>query len=130
MIELQPPVKPAYDYPSLVYFVGVWRSVESSAPWMGVGFAPCAPVHKQAVSSRMWDASSYALDDELEKNTATLMGECIEKLEGVERALVLYGQCRVRCSWVEMMELERAQARYEAALLKLALLARREGVDV
>ena len=85
---------------------------------------------KQAVSSRQWDSSAGLLDDELERNTATIMGECVGKLEAVDRALVMYGQCGVKSSWVEEMQPERAQFRYESALLQLAMLARSEGVDV
>ena len=128
---LQPPKSTVqYDYDSLAYFVSVWRSVEASVPWISTGFAPCAPVHRQAVSSRQWDAVDGILDDELEKNTATLIGECMDDLEAIERALVLYGMCAVDCSWVRDMEPSRAQTKYEAALLRLALLARRAGVDV
>ena len=130
MIELKPPAQPKYDFPSLAYFVGVWWSAESREPWVGSGFAPATAMCKRAVSSRQWDASAGLLDDELEKNTATLMGECVDKLDAVDRATVMYGLCMVRCAWVEQMEPERAQQRYESALLKLALLAKAEGVDV
>lgn len=130
MILKQPDSTVLYDYDSLAYFISVWRSVEASVPWIGAGFAPCAPIHRQAVSSRQWDAAGGILDDELEKNTATLIGECMDVLESVERALVLYGQCNIDCSWVRDMEQSRAQVKYESALLRLALLARRAGVDI
>ena len=129
-MNLQPPKNPKYDYDSLAYFVSIWRSVEASAPWIGVGFAPCAPIHKQAVSSRQWDSAAGLVDDDLEKNTATLIGECMDNLEAIDRALVMYGQCGVDCSWVRDMLPERAQLKYEQALMNLALMARRAGVDV
>ena len=131
MMELrQPKATVLYDYDSLAHFVSVWWGVESREPWTGTGFASCTSMCKQAVSSRQWDSSAGLLDDELERNTATIMGECIDKLEAVDRALVMYGQCAVKSSWVEEMQPERAQFRYESALLQLAMLARSEGVDV
>jgi hypothetical protein len=82
------------------------------------------------VSSRQWDSAAGLVDDDLEKNTATLIGECMDNLEAIDRALVMYGQCGVDCSWVRDMLPERAQLKYEQALLNLALMARRAGVDV
>jgi hypothetical protein len=126
----QPKSTVLYDYDSLSHFISVWRSIEESTPWVGAGFAACAPIHRQAVSSRQWDSAEGIVDDELEKNTATLMGECMEKLEAIDRALIMYGQCGVDCSWVRDMEPARAQLRYEDALVRLAVLARNEGIDV
>ena len=131
MIQLQQPTTTIlYDYQSLAYFISVWRSVEASVPWIGTGFAPCAPIHRQAVSSRQWDSAAGLVDDDLERNTATLIGECMDGLEAIDRALVMYGQCGVDCSWVRDMEQSRAQLKYEQALERLASLARRAGVDV
>lgn len=130
MMLQQPKSTVLYDYDSLAYFVSVWHSVEASATWIGSGYDPCAPIHRQAVSSRQWDSAAGLVDDELEKNTAILIGECIDNLEAIDRALVMYGQCGVNCSWVRDMEPSRAQFRYETALLNLALMARRAGVDV
>jgi hypothetical protein len=130
MIKLLPPLAPAYDYPSLAYFVNLWRSSEEGEPWLGVGFGSCAASHRQAVSSRMWDTSTSLLDDELESNTSRLMGLCIEALDGVDRALVMCGQCGVTSRWVSAMDPLRAQQHYEDALGRLAVIARKEGVDV
>jgi hypothetical protein len=130
IVFTQPKATVLYDYESLAYFISVWRSAEASESWIGTGFAPCAPIHRQAVSSRQWDSAAGLVDDELEKNTAILIGECIDNLEPIDRALVMYGQCLVDCTWVRDMLPERAQLRYEAALLNLALMARRAGVDV
>jgi hypothetical protein len=130
MIELLPPENPQYDYPALEYYIGVWRSVEAAVPWIGTGYKSCSPAHKRAESSRQWDSTSTVLDDELEKNTATIIGDCIDALEAVDRALIMYAQCLVRCSWVEDMDPVRAQMRYETAMYNLARGARRNGVDV
>jgi hypothetical protein len=130
MILLHPPELPSYDYPALEHYISVWRSVESSVPWVGTGYKSISPACKEAASSRQWDSTSTVLDDELEKNTATIIGDCIDAMEAVDRALVMYGQCLVRCRWVEDMEPARAQDRYEAALQLLAIAARRNGVDV
>jgi len=130
MIALKPPENPAYDYESLAYYIGVWRSVEIGASWIGTGYADCAPIHKSAVSSRQWDASTSLLDDELEKNTAHIISDCMDSLDSVDRCLIMYGQCAVHSRWVELMEPDRAQFRYEMALTRLALAARKAGVDL
>ena len=130
MIELKAPVNPPYKYEALAHYISVWREVELGAPWIGTGFAACAPIHKQAVTSRQWDASTSVLDDELETNTARLISECMDILDAVERCLIMYGQCNMHSKWVESMEPERAQFRYELALARLAVLARKAGVDV
>lgn len=130
MILTQPKNTVLYDYESLAYFVSIWRSIEAGAAWIGSGYAPCAPIHRQAVSSRQWDSAAGLVDDELEKNTANLIGECMDALEAIDRALVMYGQCGVDCSWVRDMLPSRAQLKYEQALVRLAVLARRAGVDV
>lgn len=130
MTDLLPPETTQYDYPSLSHFISAWWSIESQASWSGKGHAPCAPIHRSAVSSRQYDSSSSVLDDELEKNTAEIVGTCMEKLDAVDRCIVMYGECQMDSSWVRDMNQDRAQMRYEAALLKLALLCRRDGVDV
>lgn len=130
MIALLSPVTTQYDYSALSHFISVWWSIESQASWSGKGHAPCAPIHRSAVSSRQYDSSSSVLDDELEKNTAEIVGACMDKLDAVDRCIVMYGECQMDSSWVRDMEPHRAQTRYEAALLKLALLCRRDGVDV
>ena len=130
MIVLDPPKQPAYDYESLAYFLSVWRGVEASAPWVGGGFAPCAPIHRLSVTSRQWDSADAVLDDSLEKSTAELLGACIDTLDAVDRCLITYAHCNMQFMWVASMEPQRAQDKYEAAMLKLALLARKEGIDV
>lgn len=129
-MNLLSPVTTQYNYPALSHFISVWWSIESQASWSGKGYAPCAPVHRSSVSSRQYDSSSSVLDDELEKNTAEIVGACMDKLDAVERCIVMYGECQMDSSWVRDMDADRAQTRYEAALLKLALLCRRDGVDV
>lgn len=130
MILLHPPKLPSYDYAALEYYISVWRSVASAEPWVGTGYKSVSPAHKDAGSSRQWDSTSTVLDDELEKTTAQIIGDCIDAMEAVDRALIMYGQCLVRCRWVEDMEPARAQDRYEVALKLLAMAARRNGVDV
>ncbi|WNO05990.1 hypothetical protein [Rhodoferax mekongensis] len=129
-MELMPPVTKQYNYEALAHAVSVWWSIEKSEPWVAKGYSSCAPGHKNAVSSRQWDSASSVLDDELEKNTADIIGSCMDRLEHVERALVTYGLCGQHSSWVSDMDPLRAQTRYEGALLSLAMAARREGVDV
>ncbi len=129
-MRLQQPANPQFDYESLSYFISLWWSIEAAAPWVGREYPTFAPIHSSAVSSRQWDTSLDLLDDELEKNTALLLGECMEKLEAVERCLIMYAHCNVLARWVQDMEPKRAQERYEAALLKLAVLSRRSGIDV
>jgi hypothetical protein len=70
------------------------------------------------------------LDDELERNTANIIERCMDSMEPVDRALIMYGNCSVRTRWVEEMEPARAQLRYEQALITLAMKARKEGIDV
>ena len=130
MIVLKPPVDPSYDYDYLVHCLEVWKGIEESAPWMGTGYAACAPVHRLSVSSRQWDTEVDVVDNELEKSTALIMGECMDRLEAVERCLIMYAHCGTNSRWVQDMQPERAQARYEAALLRFALSARNSGVDV
>jgi hypothetical protein len=130
MIVLVPPKNPPYDYPSLAYYLSVWRNFEAGAPWIDNGHAPCVSVFKNSVTSRQWDASSSVMDDELEKSTANIIGECMDALDAVERCVIMYGNCGVYSRWVHDMEPERAQARYEAALLRLSTLARKAGVAV
>ena len=130
MIHLVPPTNPPYDYQSLAYYLSVWRGLEAGAPWIDNGHSPCVSVFLSAVSSRQWDASSSVMDDQLERSTAHIIGECMERLDAVERCVIMYGNCGVYSQWVHDMEPERAQARYEAALLELATLARKEGVAV
>lgn len=130
MIELQAPVGPAYDFQRLAECIAIWKSVEESAPWIGAGYSPCAPVHRLSVSSRQWDTESEVVDDELEKSTAQIIGNCMDSLAAVDRCLIMYAHCGVHARWVQDMLPERAQARYEAAMLSLALSARRSGIDV
>lgn len=129
-MKLNPPTSPAFDYESLSHFISLWWHIEAAAPWVGREYPLCAPIHRSAVSSRQWDTSLDLLDDELEKNTAVLLGECMEELEAVERCLIMHAHCSVLARWVQDMELQRAQERYEAAMLKLAVLCRRSGIDV
>lgn len=119
-----------YDYNALAHYIEIWWGMEKDAPWVGKGFSPVSSMHRQAVSSRQWDAQSSVLDDELEKNTAIIIADCMESLEAVERALVMYGNCNVLSQWVSDLEPARAQLRYEQALVKIALRARRSGADV
>lgn len=130
LLSLKPPASPPYDYDALAYYISLWRNSEDGAPWTGRGYDACAPAHRLAVTSRQWDSEGSVLDDELERNTVALLGKCLEDLSAVDRCLVMYGNCGVPSKWVDMMEPQRAQARYEAALLQLALLARREGIDL
>lgn len=123
---LVPPLNPPYDYESLEYYLCVWRRCEVGAPWIDNGHAPCVSVFKSAVSSRQWDASESVMDDELEKSTANIIGACMEKLDAVERCVIMYS-LGVDSRWVHDMEPERAQARYESSMFRLALLARLEG---
>ena len=130
-MELKAPTTTVlYDYARLAEAINVWRNIDENAPWVGTGFASCSPTHKRASSSRQWDASTSVLDDELEKNTANIIERCLDSMEPVDRALIMYGNCNVRTRWVEEMEPARAQMRYEQALLTLAMKARKEGVDV
>ena len=92
-MELMPPVTKQYNYEALAHAVSVWWSIEKSEPWVAKGYSSCAPGHKNAVSSRQWDSASSVLDDELEKNTADIIGSCMDRLEHVERALVTCGLC-------------------------------------
>lgn len=129
-MKLNPPVAPAYDYKSLAYFLSVWQGVESSAPWMGAGYSHCSPIHRMAVTSRQWDTEGEVMDDSLEKSTAERLGQCLENLDAVDRTLITYAHCGIPSKWVEAMEPQRAQERYEGAMHKLAIKARLEGVDV
>lgn len=130
-MELKPPTTTVlYDYPRLAEAISIWKSMDESKPWVGVGYASCSPTHKGATSSRQWDSSSSVLDDELEENTARIIDRCMDSIESVERALIMYGNCGVKSRWVEEMEPARAQIRYEQSLLNLALMARQRGVDV
>lgn len=130
MQRLIPPSATLYDYQSLAHFIAVWWHKEKTTQWAGAGYAACSPIHSKSVTSRQWDAAGGLLDDELEKTTANLLGECMDKLEAVDRCLIVYAECGVPSLWVNDMEPARAQLRYENALINLANLCRREGVDV
>jgi len=130
MNQLTPPRSPGYDYDALSNSIDVWRRLGVQEKWLGEGYPTCAPIHKNAVTSRQWDSYTEVSEDELEKSTANIVGECLAKLDAVERCIIMFAECGVESSWVHDMEQDRAQARYEAALLRLALLCRGDGMLV
>lgn len=127
---LTPPVNPSYNYPNLEHAVGIWNSVDANRPWQDNGYPTSAAGSRYAVSSRQWDSSSSVMDDDLELSTTSIIDHCMEQLDAVGRALILTGLCGASNRWVKEMDPARANARYWVALLDLAMLARRGGVNV
>lgn len=130
-MNLERPQNPSYDFDVLEEAVSLWdwkRKGESI--YAGTGFPTQSNIARLSVSSRQWDSTGDVLDSAHETSTADIIDDALLELEPVERALVLWGMCRVFCSWVRDMEPVRAQMRYEDALHKLAMLSRRSGMIV
>ena len=82
-----------YDYDLLVYLIGQWWGMERSRGWAKNGYAPCAPIHRHAVTSRQWDSASTVLDDTLDRATADIIGDAIAALPQKERSIIMVNHC-------------------------------------
>lgn len=132
MKALARPLRSAqYDYARLAEAISIWDARRGfDGGFAAAGFSPESAIARLTVSSRQWDDAGDVLDAEQEAGAAEIMDAALLELGPFERALVMFGQCDVASSWVRDADPARSQVRYEMALVKLAGIVRKAGLDV